>query len=512
MVSAGSHQLLLAGKEAGVELDAVCLLPSGVIPAERLPEPPQRAITRTLTGAVGDGVADDTAVLVAAFAALQPGDGLLIPAGRYRFTTPLSLKTSSVSLIGVDAGSILFADLPAGTTAAALTLAGGFETGSTSLLSDAPALSHEISVPLGASFAVGDAVLVSSDEWGPAAPNLTTLFFRNRANTAHVVRLRDEASARVLVLDRPLLGPFLLAHSAKVERFVPLKDVVLQRVSVDGPNRAVQADNPDNDLIEASRCDRCFFADLALTHFRVSGLDTFRSVDLNVVRVHAASATDTGGGGHGYGVTINRAQGVVIRDSLFDGVMRHGVPISWGARESFVFRNVFDRRAVQAVEKLASIDIHGQDDYANLVEGNLIREGDPGIVVGGGGTTHGNDGPFNVVRGNEIQDVTDGVAIYKSTWSTVVERNLILRPTRYGVRVESNSNSTFVWGNAISGWTIAGVSSRDATGIDVRANDFSPGSAVAVRIVDGGGYTVRDNVLRDGGVQHPDAGDVGGNF
>src|SRR6476646_1448952 len=108
-----------------------------------------------------------------------------------------------------------------------------------------------------------------------------------------------------------------------------------------------------------------------------------------------------------------------------------------------------DRSAVQPVEKFASDDVHGEDDYANLVEANHIIQGDPGIVLGGGGTTHGNDGPWNVVRGNLIEDTTDGVAVYKQTFESVIEGNTILRPLRYGVRAESGSDHTYAWNNVL---------------------------------------------------------------
>ncbi len=486
-VGAGTHQLVLTGAEPGVELDAICLYPKGVVPEERLPEPPDRVVTDLLTGAVGDGVTDDTSVLRAAFTALKVGDVLQLPAGRFRFTAPLSVTVNGVSLVGAeDGGTVLFADLPATATVAALTIGGAPEVSPVPLVEDAPALSHELAVALGATVQAGDAVLLSSDDWAPS--------FRNRANTAHVVAARNEPTRRVLVLDRAVLGPFLVANKAKVERFSPVRDFVMQRVSVEGPNRGPMADggagNPTIDLISAARCDRCFFTDLRLSRFRGSGLDTSRSVDLQVIRVQASDAPGTG-------VTVTRAQGTVVRDSRFTGA---GAALALGSRETFVYRNTFDQ---------AGLALRGEDAYANLLEGNLIRMADPGISIGGAG----NDGPFNVVRGNDLRDTTDGVAIAKATVDTVVERNLLTRPTRYGVRVESGSNDTWVWANTFAAWSTAGVFSRDSAGLDVRGNAFvAVGSAVAVQIVDGGGYTVRDNALGDGGVVlHPDAGDVGGN-
>jgi hypothetical protein len=126
--------------------------------------------------------------------------------------------------------------------------------------------------------------------------------------------------------------------------------------------------------------------------------------------------TDTGGGGHGYGVALSYTQGAVVRDNVFRCLLRHGVTVSWGSRESLVLGNDFDRSAGDA-NNFASVDIHGQDDYANLVQGNrIVGCGQEGIIVGGGGSSHGNDGPWNVVRGNHVEGCLYGIPVYKMTW------------------------------------------------------------------------------------------------
>ena len=56
----------------------------------------------TLTGAAGDGVADDTAAFERALAAAAPGATVRVPPGRYRLTRPLTL--SDVALVGRPGG------------------------------------------------------------------------------------------------------------------------------------------------------------------------------------------------------------------------------------------------------------------------------------------------------------------------------------------------------------------------------------------------------------------------
>ena len=112
MLNAGTQSVVFSGEDPGVEIDAVCVSTHDVEPAERLPEPPVRAVSRSVRdfGAVGDGVADDTAALQAALDSLQPGEALLIPQGRYRFTSTLTLNRHEVSILGQGSGSVLFAD------------------------------------------------------------------------------------------------------------------------------------------------------------------------------------------------------------------------------------------------------------------------------------------------------------------------------------------------------------------------------------------------------------------
>ncbi len=500
-LDAGLWTIQFDGVEPGVELDALCA--GTVEPAERFPAPPSHPTVRLATGLVANGVLDESAALQSALNAVLPGETLQLPPGRIRFTTGLTLTTSDVTIRGADSGTVLFADLPDAGLADGLALIGLGEFVGTPLAVDAPAYAHELALDGGA-FAVGDIVTVTSDDWGGPAPNVVWPFFRFRMAYAQVTAVR---SGPTLTLDRPLLSAFSTVSNARVAKFRGLTNVVLEHFTVEGPQPA----GPDNNLIAVSRCARCFFVDLTLLHARQSGLELAFTLDAQVVRPTVRDVVDTGGGGHGYGVAVTRSQGAVVRDGWFGGVLRHGVPVSWGARESFIFRNVFDRRVVQPVEKLGSIDIHGEDDYANLVEANLVLQGDPGVVVGGGGTTHGNDGPWNVVRDNRFEDVTDGVAVYKQTFNTVIERNRVLRPTRYGVRVESGSADTFAWNNEVAQAGLAGVMSRDSDRLDVRGNALDARSGTAVQILDGGGYSVIDNALDGGRVQHPDSGTVSQN-
>ncbi len=513
MLAAGTHTIVIGGRESDVELDAICVALDDTPPTERFPEPPARMATHDARqlGAVGDGVVDDGPALQGAIKSLKPGDALHLPAGRYRITAPLIIATSGVSLIGDGPTTVVFSDLPATATTYALAIAGSGFRDATPLLADAPAMSRVIAVSSAAPYQIGDTVQVSCDDWGPKAPNLTTLFHRNRANFAHVVATEMVDGQLRLTLDRPLLSPFLLAHKARVERFIPARDVVISKLAVEGTRRATATDNGDSRLIFTNRCDRCFIVDVELRNMRRSGLDVGFSLDVQAIRVHAHDATDTSEGGHGYGVSSNRSQGLVLRNSKFDGILRHGIVIDWGSREAFVYDNSFDRTKTH-VNNIGSIDIHGEDAYCNLVEANKIVGGNPGIIVGGGGMSHGNDGPWNVVRDNHITDAAGGVRVFKDTYDTVIEGNTIIGAKTEGVLVDSGSDRALVWRNTIEKWGTAGVKIVNSDATQVRLNTFVPGTGPGVAVTGATGYVIRENKLGGSKIAEPGSGDVGGNL
>jgi hypothetical protein len=130
--------------------------------------------------------------------------------------------------------------------------------------------------------------------------------------------------------------------------------------------------------------------------------------------------------------------------------------------------------------------------------------GQPGIIVGGGGTSHGNDGPWNVVRGNYLEGTTDGIAVYKSPTTRSS------RPTRcacrlFGVRVESAATAP---GCAPTSWPPhrAGVEIADSDQVDVRLNRFVPGSGPSVMVRNSTLYVVEGNDLGGSSVDHPGTG------
>lgn len=511
----GSYQLVLAGREPGVEIDRICLRADDEAPEEIFLQPPEREITHDLRdyGVVGDGVTDDVLAIRAALADLRPGDALLLPAGTYRITQRLTVPVGEVTLTGEGAGiTEIFADFAPDEPGSPLLVTGGGDGESYPLLEDVVMLGRRLTVPLEASLQQGYQVTVTCDNWGPAAPNIEEPFNRWRANHAHVVEVEERVDRRILTLDRPLLSAFTVENNARVFRRRRHEQTVLRDFKVRGTNHPVDTENAHNSLVSL-RCDTCFAIDMEIEHMRSTGIAVGGAIDAQVVGVHAHDATQTDGvdcGGCGYGVAFSGSHGGVVRDSRFDGVMRHGVPISWGNCGTLVFRNHFDQSSGDP-SALASVDIHGQDDYANLVEQNYVLQGSPGMVVGGGGITHGNDGPWNVLRGNTLVDTYQGIVVAKETYFTIVEGNQILGTSRRGILIDSGSDDALIWNNRVTAYAYAGINVVDSDRSQVIGNDVVPGEGSAIKVENGVDYQILGNHTHGGPITEPGNGEVSGN-
>ncbi|MCT8140274.1 right-handed parallel beta-helix repeat-containing protein [Anaerobacillus sp. CMMVII] len=150
------------------------------------------------------------------------------------------------------------------------------------------------------------------------------------------------------------------------------------------------------------------------------------------------NATDVGGGGAGYGVTIQGIQGIdrlghandtyfnVVRNNSFEGpYMRHGTLIQNFAHNNLVDGNKYKDNIHDA------IDLHGQGEYLNEVRNNRVD----GVIRGGigvgntGGTapnSHSASGEGNYIHHNTLTNTRDGITVIMGSPGTVIEKNTIV--------------------------------------------------------------------------------------
>lgn len=161
------------------------------------------------------------------------------------------------------------------------------------------------------------------------------------------------------------------------------------------------------------------------------------SSDVVVQRSTFRNATSVGGGGAGYGVSIqgvakqdrlgfpNDSRHNVVRDSIFEGpYIRHGVLMQFFTHNNLVADNTFRDIVLDAV------DLHGEDEYLNEVRGNDFRDIRAAAVALGntGGSppsNHDAAGPGNWVHRNDITGSREGVKVHLGSPGTIIEDNKI---------------------------------------------------------------------------------------
>lgn len=178
---------------------------------------------------------------------------------------------------------------------------------------------------------------------------------------------------------------------------------------------------------------------LILEKYQTMGVRISNSHDIVVKQSIFQNATDIGGGGAGYGVSIqgegnnidrlgylNDSRFNLVEDCTFLGpYLRHGVLIQYYSHNNVIRHNTF----IQT--KLDAIDLHGEDEYLNDIHHNDIRsiETGAGIGVGNSGATHDKSGPGNVIHHNHIDNCREGIKVHLGSEDTLIRDNTITGAT-----------------------------------------------------------------------------------
>ena len=195
--------------------------------------------------------------------------------------------------------------------------------------------------------------------------------------------------------------------------------------------------------------------------YKTMGIRIAQSHDVVIDGCVIKNATDLGGGGAGYGVSIQGAGHEKDRlgyenDSRFNVVqncklqgpyLRHGVLIQYLSHNNLVRNNTFIRT------KLDAIDLHGEDEYLNEVCGNVIKNVETGSAIGLGntGATHDKTGAGNYIHKNTMINCREGVKVGLGTEDSIIENNTIKGfevDNSKGIYVQ-NAPGTIVEGNTI---------------------------------------------------------------
>lgn len=333
------------------------------------------------------------------------------------------------------------------------------------------------------------------------------------------VHLRGAGSATVL---KSALTP--ATKAGKVLRGYGIQNVSISEITVsstfDGPlstdHRDITAEGgPAYAIVVANHGSRpstqVLVEGVTVERFQKAGVRIESSRDVTVRDSTFREATSVGGGGNGYGVSIQGTPGQdrfaydndsrynsIVRNE-FDGIhLRHAILLQYWTHNNLVTGNTIRGGVLDA------IDLHGEDEYLNEIADNVVTDvRAAGIALGNTGgtaTQHDASGHGNWIHGNVLKNNREGILLILGTPNTVVENNVITQGhgdhVRSGIEVR-NAPGTVVRYNSIHAnrtdefW---GIHLADDPGDDGHASGIPTDVVVKENLVVGNSGGIRIDV------------------
>jgi nitrous oxidase accessory protein NosD len=169
-----------------------------------------------------------------------------------------------------------------------------------------------------------------------------------------------------------------------------------------------------------SGAERVEVADVRVERFSKGGVwirDGASHVSVRDAEI--ARATDLGGEGHGYGITLSGdVHHAWVSGNTLGPRLRHGVIIQFRAHNNLVERNT--SRGIHG----DAFDFHGEEEFRNELRLNrALGGGGSGIEVGKTGGVHAAAGPCNWIHHNEVTGHQFGITVGFQSHEQVVEDN-----------------------------------------------------------------------------------------
>ncbi|MDQ0896596.1 cadherin-like beta sandwich domain-containing protein [Paenibacillus sp. V4I7] len=279
---------------------------------------------------------------------------------------------------------------------------------------------------------------------------------------------------------------------------------------------------------------------VTVERFRRMAIRIENSHDIVVRSSTFRNATDLGGGGAGYGTSIQGMPKVdrlgfdndtywnVVEDSTFEGpYLRHGSLIQNVAHNNVLRNNHYTNT------KLDAIDLHGELEYLNEVHGNTIENIFTGGGIGLGNTggtapsNHSKTGPNNYIHDNVIRNSREGIVVTMGTPDTLIEHNTIENTTTVnngvginilngpGTRIINNlirnNTANNYWGILLEhdngDQNANSVGQGDPQNVQITGNTLT-GNTNGIQLQAGSNITVSKNFLNNIGTNYEKAAGV----
>ena len=322
-------------------------------------------------GAKGNGTTDDTTAVNNAIAQAPAGSVVYLPAGTYRLTQPLYLKSDMIlrgdgaamtSLIFEGSGTasrcIGIIRWDSDQTTTYVTLTGGMTLGSA-----------EITVSSVSGFQVGDVIELEEDN-DPAWGWTETWQLRLPGQLNRIVSV--DAVNRRLKLDRVLRYTFSAARNPRLRKLTTISNVGIEKLFVRRKDSVVGY------TVETKYAVRFWMRNVESYMTYKGHVWMERSYECDVRQSYFHDAFVFGGDGQGYGVGCGkRTTDCLIEDNIFQH-LRHSMIVGIGANGNVYGYNFSTQRAVDPVlgTPQADLSVHGNYVFMNLFEGNVLEDAD----------------------------------------------------------------------------------------------------------------------------------------
>jgi hypothetical protein len=210
-------------------------------------------------------------------------------------------------------------------------------------------------------------------------------------------------------------------------------------------------------------------------------------------------ATQTGGGGYGYGVMLgySNTYNCWVSNNYIGPGIRHAVLIQYYSHHNLVDYNTADSTTED------SYDLHGEDEYSNELCYNKAFNGSAsGIGIGntGGSPEHYNAGPNNWIHHNEVWNCEHGFNLFRESHSQWIEDNYFHDCSDEGMYIYNEGGNYVTIRRNRSQNNASGARFDNAQYLVLEANIITDNTGFAMKTNTGTiYYLIRNNDFRNNG-------------
>ena len=342
---------------------------AGLLPAS--PTNFTRVLNVKNYGAKGNGTADDAAAVNAAISQAPAGSVVYLPAGTYRLTQPLYLKSD---LILRGDGSTLTSLIFEGSGTAGRCIGvvrwESDQTASYATVTEGAAFGSTL-VTLSTVSGIQAGNIVEIEEDNDAGWGLNETWQLRLPGQINRVAAVDTANRR-LTLERPLRHTFSAARNPRLRKLVTHANVGIENLYIR------RKDSVNGYTVEMKYAVRCWIRNVESYMTYKAHVWLERGFECDIRQNYFHDAFVFGGDGQGYGVGCGKhTSDCLIEDNVFRH-LRHSMSVGIGANGNVFGYNFSTQRAIDPVlgTPQADISVHGNYVFMNLFEGNVVEDAD----------------------------------------------------------------------------------------------------------------------------------------